>query len=128
MCWKVVGGKKSIEFYTNIWENCGTEALYLLVLVLSDPAQFTSLWEIGGCGNHVVQRVWDPGFQSHLEANTCQNAGSRAGSQCYQNPPSSTSLWVEGGCENHANCTAWFWDSRAHLAVNTYSQDAGPGV
>jgi hypothetical protein len=50
-------------------------------LVLSGLAQkFKSLLRGGGCGYHVIQKTKSLGLQTHLIANTCQDAVAGGGS------------------------------------------------
>lgn len=63
------------------------------------PAE-VSLWG-GRCyGSLIIHRVWNQGPQSYLAANTCWDAISDGGPQCFQTLPGSSHLyWGEVGEE-----------------------------
>jgi hypothetical protein len=79
------------------------QILCLLVSAIIDlTQQLISLWEVGNCESHVIQRVWIQGPESCLAANTRWDAVPMGRFQCSQSLRSSSPpYWEEEAVKSH---------------------------
>jgi hypothetical protein len=64
--------------------------------------QFTSLWEGGGYGNLMIQRIWTLDFQSYITANTgCEVVPRSRVSGVFRPYWTIPLLFGGGGCGSH---------------------------